>query len=549
MPSCETVLPLIHSYIESIYTAISIFVVTFVGEHDHRPFEFENLLLDFDYHHIASIQSFVSESIAALDTIRANGVFSDSFVRIFDHLVGCLEFIKIDLVYVMRHYCQPSCEHHIAIPLASTQMEAPFDTELLMSRLDRLSLNSTDMVRDVPDNPNVYRHFVSIDDNAVEYRVTNSTINSQVNDRPPAYDYPPNFEIATSETLFPTTIIRYSLEVFEVLWDLLLNSPSVPEVREYDMLDFVAVQSLRDDIIALFPEAPSFADFKDTLRKVENLFDRVKWYGKPRLEEYFRRHNPNILHTRYGHVSCPACCSGMLHCYKYAPYEHSCPVPEKCLRYQMSRFFEPNTLIPYSTLWHLLTQRKNYSMQYIFEFYAKRTEFAQFEHFLANVEKSMQHAGYRSTEMPHVQGTQFDLVFSPRPMHCLVPAEYHEIYTKFFKNLITGTEALSFAQFLSIALSGSLRQARLYHSCPPYIKKMLWEGALSWDMVEPYSRNVESLLSRLTLDSIFAAYRSGVSWNLLSEFDKIYDLYKKLKSEWRGPSDNAGMYFIGQLPN
>lgn len=468
-----------------------------------------------------------------------------SISRAHHFLADALNFFSTDLISAMFHLCKPTCRYYVMPPIAEAQSGVPvgsirWDDNLT---IEEHSEEENDANEDDDDGIHV---IYQVTQNFQNLEISSS---ETINDPPPVYDYPPNYELAVSDTVLPLYFIRYGLEVFEVLWDLLLNEPNNPDTVKYDMYDFQDVQSKRDQIMQSVSGDITLDTVIDTLRLLENLFDQVQWYGRRRTEEYFRRHNQNAVEPVFAHhVSCPACCSQMLHCYKEQDFHQTCANPHLCQRFSMRSYFQPQVLIPYGPLFHIIAQRKIFGIQKTFNYYAQDGDNVMIDHFLTNIENAMKHAGYNAlvSDVP-VTGNDLDLTFSPQSLCKLDPIAWRILYCKFFRPHIQNTDQDHFARFLSIALSGSLRQARLYHLLPYHLRKMLWDGRLPWDFVEPYSRNLESLLHRLTLDSIFGAFRNGHTWQLKPSMNKIYQDYIKFRDSWKPVIDSEALNFIRLL--
>nr|QJI53567.1 MAG: hypothetical protein 2 [Picornavirales sp.] len=466
-----------------------------------------------------------------------------SVSRTYYFLSTCLFFFYTDLTSIVMHLCDANCRFYRVPPIAEAQGGT-------MIWDDSLQLNV------IPEDEDV--DFDSAEDDGVHviYEVTQNfealTIDQPsetINDPPPVYDYPPHYEISVSDTILPLYFIRYGLEIFEVFWDLLLNEPTNPDTVKYDMYDFQDVQSKRDQIMQSVSSDITTEDVIQILKTLENLFDQIQWYRCCRTEEYFRRHYPNAVDTVFAfHVSCPACHSQMLHCYKELETHQACANENLCLRSKMRSYFEPQVLIPYGPMFNILTQRKQFGIQKTFDFYAQEGDHVKFDHFLTNIENSMAHSGYNAqpSEAP-VVGNDLDLTFSPQSLCKLDPIAWRLIYHKYFRPHIQDTDQDHFARFLSIALSGSLRQARLYHLCPYHLRKLLWDGRIPWVFVEPYSRNLESLMHRLTLDSIFGAFRNGHTWQLKPSMNKIYHDYNQFRESWKPMVDSEAFAFLRLL--
>jgi hypothetical protein len=563
MITCDTILVIAEGQIEVIFFQINLFVSVFVGGDPNPAFNHEVLINHFINHRYASIHAFVDLAYDEFVNYREEHEFSSTIRAVHSFLCVCISYLRNTLIYALRYYCYPQCPYYIEPPVAVAQADvgdtvvdnddiSPINHILRNFQLpgpleQQIDLPSEDPPRHVP-LPAVSD--TDFDLEQILHTLRNLNTETEIaGDVPPEYEHPPNFFGVVDQNLYPITILRYSLEVFQVLWDHVCNGVTQSSTRQLDMQDFVAIQEERDAILeGLSTTELTYGKYVEFLRLCENLFDRVKWYGLPRREEYFRRHNKNHLATLFVHKNCPACVSGMLHCYKEKPYVHECPQPEKCQRNLVRKYFQPNCVIPYEFLWHIITQRKSFKIDKIFQFYAKDNEMHLLELFLDNVEASMKKFGLRTHPAEFIEGVRYELSFPPRPFHCLEPQEWKDIYNNHFSE-ITGYSATKFAKFISIALTGSIRQARLFYITPDQTRSLLWDGSLPWDFVEPYARNTEPLEVKLVLDSIFKNFRNGLRWNLKEEISSIITAIPSLRQSWPRPSDPNLYFFWQQLLN
>jgi hypothetical protein len=555
MSTCSELVDLLHNTFESILKLYQHVREAYMPpEVSQWEIPVETILAALRRHHFNTVVTVCDRYVAEINEFLYDHHIPRHVSRLYLYLRDTFSFFSTEVVGAVRFLCTHGCPYFSQIPIADAQAasddsdEEPFQHEETVHTEHgdirfRIRVVNGERVTEAHIHP---REQIPMDQISNFFSMIDLN-GEQPNDPPPVYPHPPTYEYSVATTIMPLHFIRRGLEIFETLWDLTLNAPFNPNTAKYDMQDFQKIQSSRDKIMEAVKGDEDHAAIRSIYRELENLYDLVQWYQQPRTEEYFRRHYENALDTTYAfHVSCHACLTQMFHCYKEPNKHYLCANKELCQRERMRDNFEPNKILTYGQLFHIIRQRENFGMQSTFEFYAKPLDDRKFEDFIMNIETSMVHAGYidRNPELVFV-GEGFDLTFHPQPMHILRPFVWTKIF-EHFRPLIVSEHMEHFCKFLSIALSGSLRHARLYHLAPHHLRQQIWQGRIEWKFIEPYSRNSESLIVRCTLDSIFGAYRNGFTWQLKPSFDVILEEMKKIKG-WLPRFDIETPDFLREL--